>query len=83
MNSDWWRKPWPFGVFLFGLIMLVLAIIGKFTGKTYGRGGSADRAKEPVTYWLTLIIQYLVGAYLIWYGLYGLPHALGAQQISN
>ena len=31
-------------------------------------GGSADRAKEPVTYWLTLVIQYLGGVLQIWVG---------------
>jgi hypothetical protein len=82
MNLDL-RKPWPLGVVLFGLLMFLLAVIGTFTGKTYGRGGSADRAKEPVTYWLTLVIQYLSAAFLIWYGLYGLPHALELPQISN
>jgi hypothetical protein len=46
--------------------MLVLAVIGTFTGKTYGRGGSSDRRKEPVTYWLTLVIQYVGGGFLIW-----------------
>jgi arginine exporter protein ArgO len=82
MNLDW-RKPWPLGVVLFGLLMLLLAVIGTFTGKTYGRGGSADRAKEPVSYWVTLVIQYLGAVFLIWYGLYGLPHALELPQISN
>ena len=67
MNVDW-RKPWPLGVLLFGLLMVLLAVIGTFTGKTYGRGGSADRATEPFTYWLTLVIQYLGGAFLIWLG---------------
>jgi len=71
MNFDSLRKPWPLGVVLFGLLMLLLAVIGTFTGKTYGRGGNADRAEEPVTYWLTLVIQYLGAAFLIWYGLYG------------
>jgi len=65
MNFDW-RKPWPLGLLLFGLLMLVLAVIGTFTGKTYGKGGSAERAKEPFTYWLTLVIQYLGAAFLIW-----------------
>jgi hypothetical protein len=74
MNADWWRKPWPRGVVLFGLLMLLLAVIGTFTGKTYGRGGSADRAKDPFDYWSTLVVQYLCAVFLIWYGLYTLPH---------
>ncbi|HEX4785349.1 MAG TPA: hypothetical protein VH350_13475 [Candidatus Sulfotelmatobacter sp.] len=64
---DSWHKPWPLGGLLFGLFMVLLAVIATFTGKTYGRGGSADRSKEPLTYWLTLAIQYLGGAYLIWW----------------
>ena len=66
MNFNSWRKPWPLGLLLFGLLMLVLAVIGTFTGKTYGKGGDADRAKEPFNYWLTLVIQYLGAAFLIW-----------------
>jgi hypothetical protein len=54
--------------------MLLLAVIGTFTGKTYGRGGSSDRAKEPVNYWMTLVVQYSVGAFLIWYWASALPH---------
>ena len=73
MNVDW-TKPWPLGVLLFGLLMLLLAVIGTFTGKTYGKGGSADRAKDPFTYWLTLGVQYAGAAFLICYGLYELPH---------
>ncbi len=66
MDFDSWRKPWPLGLLLFGLFMLVLAVIGTFTGKAYGRGSSADRAKDSFNYWLTLVIQYLGGAFLIW-----------------
>jgi len=67
---DSWNKPWPLGLLLFGLLMLLLAAIGTITGKTYGKGGSADRAKDPSTYWLTLMLQYLSGALLIWYYFY-------------
>ena len=65
MIPDSWTKPWPFGAFLFGLLMLLLAVIGTFTGKAYGKGGSAERTKEPVTYWLILFIEYLGGAFLM------------------
>lgn len=63
-----------YGVFLAGLLFLLLAVIGTFTGKAYGKGGSADRAKEPFTYWLILVIQYLGGAYLIWFS-FGLANS--------
>ena len=46
MNVDW-KKPWPLGVLLVGLLMLLLAVIGTFTGKLYGKRGTADRAKDP------------------------------------
>jgi len=65
MNVDW-RKPWPNGLLLSGLVFLVLAIVGTFTGKAYGKGGSADRATEPLTYWLILLVEYLGAAFLIW-----------------
>jgi hypothetical protein len=58
-------KQWPLGAFLFGLLMLLLAVVGTFTGKAYGKGGTADRATEPFEYWLCLIVEYLGGAFLI------------------
>jgi hypothetical protein len=74
MNFESLRKPWPFGVLLFGLLMLVLAAIGTYTGKTYGRGGSSHRAKDPFNYWSTFVVQYLAAIFLIWYSIYELPH---------
>jgi hypothetical protein len=43
--------------------MVLLAVIGTFTGKAYGKGGAADRAKSPGDYWTTLIVQYLSGIF--------------------
>ncbi len=74
MAPESWHAQWPLGTLLFGLLMLLLAVIGTFTGKTYGRGGSADRAKDPVNFWITLVVQYLCGAFLIWYWASALPH---------
>ena len=62
-----WNKPWPLGVLLFGLVMLLLAVIGTFTGTAYGKGSRAYRATEPITYWTLLAVQYFGGAFLIWY----------------
>jgi hypothetical protein len=31
--------------------------------------GSTDRAKEPLTYWMVLVTQYLGGAFLVWHWL--------------
>jgi len=67
MAPESWNKPWPLGGLLFGLLILLLAVIGTFTGKTYGRGASAIRAKDPVNYWIELVVQYLCAAFLIWY----------------
>jgi hypothetical protein len=59
---------------LLGLVVLFIALISTSTGTTYGRGGRTDRATEPFTYWLTLGLQYLLGAYLIWYWFYKADH---------
>ena len=64
MAPEGWHKPWPLGLLLFGLLMLLLAVIGTFTGKTYGKGDSADRTKEPFNYWWTLAVQYLGAAWV-------------------
>jgi hypothetical protein len=74
MAPEWWNKPWPFGVLLFGLLMLLLAVMGTFTGTAYGTYGTKTvRAKDPVNYWLTLAMEYLAGAFFIWWGANGLP----------
>jgi hypothetical protein len=74
MAPEPWNKPWPIGVLLFGLLMLLLAVIGTFTGKLYGKGGTADRTRDPSTYRVTLVVQYLCAAFLIWSWLYKMPH---------
>ncbi len=60
------RKPWPLGLLLFGLILLSLGLFDTYTGKTHGKGRSVERAKEPIEYWLTILVEYLGGAFLIW-----------------
>jgi hypothetical protein len=69
-----WNKPWPFGVFVFGVFLLVPAVFGTITGKLYGKGGMVDRAKSPVGFWVALVVNYLCGAGLILYWVYVLPH---------
>lgn len=66
MDPDWWSKPWPLGLLLFGLLLLILAVIGTFTGKAYGRGPSVERAQDPSMYWTTLVVEYLAAAFMIW-----------------
>jgi hypothetical protein len=59
--------PKSFGLFLFGLLSLVLALVGTFTGKAYGRGGSATaRAEDPSGYWTLLTLEYVGGIFFIW-----------------
>jgi hypothetical protein len=72
MNFDAWHKPWPLGVLLFGLLMVILAVIGSFTGRLYGRGSCTVRAEAPFTFWLTLVVQTLCGFFLIFYWLVAL-----------
>jgi hypothetical protein len=67
MAPEWWNKPWPLGILLFGLLSLLLAVIGTFTGTAYGRGSRAYRATDPVGYWMTLVIEYLGGVFFIWW----------------
>jgi hypothetical protein len=71
MNSlapEGWRKPWPFGVFPFGLFFVVLAVVAIFSGTLYGRGGKVVRQQNPVGFWLVLILQLAVGAFLMCHG---------------
>jgi len=74
MAPQSWNKPWPFGIFVFGVFLLVPAVFATITGKLYGKGGMLDRAKTPGQFWVGLIIQYLCGVGLILYWTYGLPH---------
>lgn len=69
-----WSQPWPLGDLLFGMLIFVVAVVGTFTGKVYGKGGRADRAEQPFTYWLTLIVEYLAAVFFIAYWLFSLPH---------
>ena len=56
----------PVGNLLFGLFMLLIAVIGNFTGKAYGKG-VANRTDDPAKYWVTLAIEYLGAAFFIGY----------------
>jgi hypothetical protein len=71
---DAWTRPRPFGLFVFGVILLVPAVFATITGKLYGKGGMVDRAKSPIGFWLTLILQYSVAVFLILRWAYWLPH---------
>jgi preprotein translocase subunit SecY len=68
MAPEGWNKPWPFGVYLFGLLFIALAVIAIFTGTLYGRGGKVVRAQNPVSFWITTVLQFSAGAFLMWLG---------------
>lgn len=54
-----------------GILMLVMALSGTFTGKLPGRwGGVGSRAKNPGQYWSALAGYYLFGLGFIAYYLY-------------
>jgi hypothetical protein len=73
VNDDWLHRPCPTCVLLFGLFLLVWAVVETFTGKIYYRGLATERTKDPTTYWLVLIIVYVTGLFLIWKWAAGLP----------
>jgi hypothetical protein len=52
------------GNLLFGLFILLLAVIGTVTGKVYAKG-AANRTDDPAQYWVTLVIEYLGAAFFI------------------
>jgi hypothetical protein len=72
MDMDWWHRPWPTGVLIVGWLMLILGAVSTYTGKTYIRGVT-DKAKDPVSYWLILAMQYVFGLFFIWWWSRGLP----------
>ena len=69
MTPEGWHRPWPFGVYLFGLLFVALAVIALFTGTLYGKGGKVDRTKNPVSFWFALVLQFAVGSFLMWHGI--------------
>jgi hypothetical protein len=69
LAPEGWNKPWPFGLFLFGFFFVVLAVIAIFTGTLYGKGGKVVRGQTPVSFWLVLLFQCAIGAFLMWRGI--------------
>jgi hypothetical protein len=63
-----WHKPWPFGLYLFGLALVAIAVIAIFTGTLVGRGGKVVGAENPVSFWLILVLQLALGGFLMWRG---------------
>ena len=61
----------PYAVFWFGVLMLVIGLIGTCTGQIWGRNGqSASRRTDPKAFWVGLSSYCLAGLGLIGYYLY-------------
>ena len=73
MAPEGWHKPWPQGLLLFGIIMLIISVVETFTGVALSRRGVIERTRDPKHYWSTLVSQYLFAAFLICYYFYLTP----------
>jgi hypothetical protein len=47
MAIEWWRNPWALCILVFGLAILVLAVIETFAAKVYGKWGCDKSCEEP------------------------------------
>jgi hypothetical protein len=67
-NSD--LSP-PYGLLIFGLMSLLLALVGTCTGEAWARFGRVVyRAKEPKQFWRLIAAYYLGGVCFVGYFLY-------------
>ena len=67
-HSDFGR---PYGLLIFGGVLLILAVNGTCTGEAWERFGQAVyRDEEPNQFWLLVATEYLGGLFLIGYFLY-------------
>jgi hypothetical protein len=61
----------PYGLFLFGILMLAIAVAGTCMGQIWGRSGqSVYRNKQPKAFWLGISAYCVSGIGLIGYYLY-------------
>jgi hypothetical protein len=61
----------PFGLLIFGVFTLLLAVFGTCTGKTLTRPGRVVcRADDPKEFWQLVALYYLSGLCLVGYFLY-------------
>jgi len=61
----------PYGLLMFGLFLLVLAVGGTCTGEAWAYFGQVVyRDKEPKQFWRLVAMHYLVGVCFIGYFLY-------------
>jgi hypothetical protein len=61
----------PYGLLIFGVVLLCLGVGGTCTGEAWGRFGVVVyRDEEPKQFWLLVATQYLGGLFLIGLFLY-------------
>ena len=61
----------PYGLLVFGVFLLFIAVVGTYTGKAWARfGQQVHRAKQPKEFWWVIAMQYLGGVGFIGYYLY-------------
>lgn len=61
----------PYGLLMFGLFSLFLAVAGTLTGEAWSRSGpSVYRNEKPKEFWCLITAYYLGGALFIGYYLY-------------
>ena len=60
----------PYGLLIFGLFSLVLAVVATCIGEALGRFGLVYRDERPKQFWLLVETQYLGGLILIGFFLY-------------
>jgi hypothetical protein len=67
-NSD--LKP-PYGLLIFGIVSVVLAVAGTCTGKAWARFGLVlYRDKEPWNFWSLIAMYLIIGLGFVGYFLY-------------
>jgi hypothetical protein len=60
----------PYGLLIFGCILLLLAVVGAYRGQIRERSHVFYYAKEPKQFWLSVAIHFLGGIFLIAYFIY-------------
>jgi hypothetical protein len=61
----------PYGLLIFGVFSLFLAVVGTCTGAAWARSGRVVyRAKEPKQFWSLVAMYYLGGLCFVGYFLY-------------
>lgn len=62
-------RPSPYGLLIFGVFSLFLAVVGTCTGEAWAPHSlGVSRAKEPKKFWRLVAMEYLGGVCFIgWY----------------